>query len=175
MWVGLVSAGFAVFFGASSLTKMDSWSSWRESASGWMPSPFRSTVVFAAFPAGELAVAMILSLYPRYGLLAAAALLGGFGAGVLAMPASWGKTCGCFGRGTSGRIGPRLAIRNLLLGSGAAGAFFAAQHQPSGRLPIPGLLMVALAALIVLLWWESRNLRGIVLQLRPAANMEEKR
>lgn len=176
MWVGAVAVAFAVFFGAASLAKLDSWASWSASASGWMPAPVRSRIVLVAFPVAELAAAVSLVTNPREGLLVSGGLLAAFGIGVLALlPTSWGESCGCFGAGDAGRIGPGLAARNLLLSGAALAAFLLARHHSADRLPLPGLMIVVLAALLVLVWTESRRLERMALQVatRDGAEVHE--
>jgi hypothetical protein len=161
----------ATFFSSAALAKLDSWPAWSASAASWMPLPFGSRIALGAFPAAELAVAAILVENPREGLLAAAGLLAAFGAGVLALlPTSWGKSCGCFGASSAGQLDPWLAARNFLL-AGAAYAAFAFGHSTS-RLPLPGLMIVMVAALLVVLWGESRRLQRTALHIAMRAESE---
>jgi hypothetical protein len=171
MWIAVVALAFATFFSSAALAKLDSWPSWSASASSWLPLRRGSRIALVAFPVIELAVAGVLVVNPREGLLLSGGLLAAFGVGVLALlPTSRGESCGCFGAGSAGRLDPLLAARNFLL-AGAAFAAFAFGHSTS-HLPLPGLLIVVVAALLVLLWSESRRLERIALQITMRAEVE---
>jgi hypothetical protein len=170
MWVALVAVAYAVFFGAAALAKLDSWGSWSATAATWLPLPFRSRIFLVAFPLAELAVVVTLVTSPRDGLAASAGLLAAFGVGVLALlPTSAGKSCGCFGAGNSGQLGLGLALRNFFLAGVALAAFWLG--HPTGPFPIAGLTMVALAAVLVLIWVEYRKLERMARQ-QPSTRAE---
>jgi hypothetical protein len=156
--VQTVAGGYATFLFIVALAKLDGWQVWSASVAEWLPTRLPVRAVRIAVPAIEALTAALLLLAPATGLLVAAALLGGFGSGVLALGRrAQGKDCGCFGTLLPARIGRGLAIRNLLLAAVAAIACLLAWRAEVPGLPAPAILLFALLGALLVLGSEVRR------------------
>jgi hypothetical protein len=155
--VQTVAGGYATFFFIVALAKLDAWQAWSASVAEWFPAVLLVRAVRVAVPLIEALTAALLLWAPAVGLLVAAALLGGFGAGVLRLrQRAEGKDCGCFGTLLPGRIGRGLAARNLLLGAAAAIACLPAWRAGVSGLPVAAVLLFALLGALLVLGSEVR-------------------
>jgi hypothetical protein len=154
----VLAGGYATFLLVVALAKLDGWQAWSVSLLGWLPAGLPVRAVRSAIPALEASVALLLLLAPAAGLLAAAALLGGFGIGILILGRrAEGKDCGCFGTLLPGRIDHGLAARNLLLAALAAAAAVLAWTAAAPRLPAPAVLGFALLGALAVLAVEAAH------------------
>lgn len=161
--VQTVAGGYATFLFIVALAKLDGWQVWSASVAEWLPARLPVRAVRIAVPAIEALTAMVLLLAPATGLLVAAALLGGFGGGVLVLGRrAQGKDCGCFGTLLPGRIGRGLAIRNLLLAAIAAIACLLAWRATAPGLPAPAILLFALLGALLILGGEARRTTQLI-------------
>jgi hypothetical protein len=161
--VQTAAGGYATFFGIVALAKLDAWPAWSTSVAEWLPARLPVRAVRVAVPATEAVTAALLLLTPAVGLLVAAALLGGFGAGVLVLRRqAEGKDCGCFGTLLPGRIGGGLAARNLLLAAAAAIAWLLAWRVGAPGLSAPTVLLFALLGALLVLGSEVRRTAQII-------------
>ena len=165
--VQIIAGGYATFLFVVALAKLDGWQVWSASVAEWLPVGLPIRAVCIAVPAIEVLTAVLLLLAPATGLLAAAALLGVFGGGVLLLSRrAQGKDCGCFGTLLPSRIGRGLAVRNLLLAAVAAVAGLLAGRATVPGLSPPAILLFALLGALLVLGGEAR--RTSQLLRRPA-------
>jgi methylamine utilization protein MauE len=165
--VQIIAGGYATFLFVVALAKLDGWQVWSASVAEWLPVGLPIRAVCIAVPAIEVLTAVLLLLAPATGLLAAAALLGVFGGGVLLLSRrAQGKDCGCFGTLLPSRIGRGLAVRNLLLAALAAVAGLLAGGATVPGLSPPAILLFALLGALLVLGGEAR--RTSQLLRRPA-------
>jgi Methylamine utilisation protein MauE len=156
--VQTIAGGYATFLFIVALAKLDGWQVWSASVAEWLPAGLPVRAVCIVVPAIEAATAALLLLAPARGLLVAAALLGGFGGGVLVLGRrAQGKDCGCFGTLLPSRIGRGLAIRNLLLAALAAVTCLLAWQAEVPGLPAPAILLFALLGALLVLGSEVRS------------------
>jgi hypothetical protein len=115
-----------------------------------------------AVPATELgAAALLASPAPRPGAALALVLLTGFTVGVAANLAGGRRPdCHCFGNLTTGPIGRRTLVRNLVLLAGATVVLAAGgQDVPAVAVAVPVLVAVAVAVVVVSVSVADRTLR----------------
>jgi hypothetical protein len=149
---------FAVFFVLSSFGKLDAWETWAKASAAWSPSWIPRLLVLVALPLIELSIAMALVLHPQFGLVLCAIFLATLAIGVaLLSPTQQGKECGCFGRLMRSRIGPRLALRNVLLAALAATVSALAFQLEVRGLGLPQILTLSLVGALAALLLETKQ------------------
>ncbi len=154
---GLVDA-VVFLLGMSALAKADSWGLWSSAVHGWLPRWLPARLVLFGLPFAEASVAATVATHPVTGLVAATVLMAGFGLGALLLiPTQSGKDCGCFGAVAKSRIGPVLAIRNLLLAAVAWLAAQAAKRLAIRGPGVPEILILMVVGLLLVLLVEFRR------------------
>ncbi len=156
----ILALGLSVLFGIAIVGKLDSWGAWSHAvqrwAPFWLPTPLATWVI----PLLEGVALASLILAPPLGFLLAAALLAAFGVGAFIL--GQGEECGCLGAVLSQRLGPKLAIRNILLALLSGISAFVAQGIVRDEIespPMP-LRLVALVVFVHLLLFAEMRRTG---------------
>jgi hypothetical protein len=150
--VQAAAAFFGFMFVAAGVGKLDAWRDWRDVLQKLLPTRSRlRTIATRVLPVTEIACGCLAIVRPSEGVLACGALLLALGGGASFFSFSHrGEACKCFGALMPSEIGPRLAVRNIILGLSALPiSYYARRHSIGG---LTGLeIVVALLAFVLLL------------------------
>lgn len=152
-------ANLLVFL-AAVLGKLDRWGQWR-SLSDEIPGPIVvRRAVRLGVPAAEGIVVVLTVISPASGLGVGAVVLLCFSLAVSLLARRLaGQECNCFGAIAPGRIGQRLAARNLLFALIAAAGCLLARHAAVHGLSLSKILVIVLCGVLALMLDQFRRLR----------------
>jgi hypothetical protein len=148
----VVGGVYGVLFLAAAVGKLDSWRAWRHAVAGFVGRGRRRTAVVAfGIPLAETAAGVLALVEPGLGLAVCAVLLLLFALGVALLSTRHaGQDCRCFGALVPSEIGPRLIVRDVILGAGAGAAAYLSLGAEVQSLAAEQILLVALSGVLAL-------------------------